>query len=75
MINRGILYHHILGCSLIFRIQTINSTSYASFENERVIIKKEQFHNIKNLGKVSSYLHVIDNSNGMIFILPDRGIS
>ncbi len=46
-----------------------------SFEMERIIIKKEQFNNIRHLGKLNSYVHVFDYNNGMIFTLPDSGSS
>ena len=48
---------------------------FASIDMDRVVIKKEQFHNIRHLGKLNSYVHVFDYNNGMIFTLPDSGNS
>ncbi len=48
---------------------------FASIDIERVVINKEQFHNIRHLGKLNSYVHVFDYNNGMIFTLPDSGNS
>ena len=48
---------------------------FASIDIERVVINKEQFHNIRHLGKLNSYVHVFDYGNGMIFTLPDSGNS
>jgi hypothetical protein len=44
-------------------------------ETDRIVIVKSQFHNIKLLGKLNSYVHVFDYCNGLVFTLPDSGNS
>lgn len=46
-----------------------------SIEKERIIIPKTEFHKIKHIKKLNSYIHVFQFDNEICFTLPDSGNS
>jgi hypothetical protein len=57
------------------KLATAIGEYFKETERDRIIVRKDEFHNIKHLGKLNSYRHVFEFYNGILFTLADSGDS